>query len=210
MHCLGIFVRLSLALRVSIVNPDDKISFKQNRYIYTQTYGYSSFFFFLRQFGNSMISYNSFRHPSSYFILLLFFLFIHLSPLSYLEPPLFQPDYLYPANSPSLQCPPPLRYREGAIAPHHFLVSRVTPAYVLLSEDFKFGASRSQREHTVFALLGLGYLTQYDHLPADPMISSPTPLQLSSTHVRVADTHHIFISIAWLKDIQVVSISQLL
>lgn len=42
-----------------------------------------------------------------------------------------------------------------------FLVSKVTPGYVLTSKDLELGAS-DKRELMKFVFLGLGYFSQYD------------------------------------------------
>jgi hypothetical protein len=97
----------------------------------------------------------SYCSHTSYF--LSFWIYLSLSWLETLFPPFSQSDHLF-LNilfaACSLLC-------LGNSPRFHFLVSAVTPSCVLTSEDLELGAL-DEREHVMFAFLGLCYLTQYD------------------------------------------------
>lgn len=100
---------------------------------------------------NNMIPYNFFQNPFSYFtILSLYSVFIFLLTLS--RAPIFfsfpQSGYLYPVfhsllfpNIPTLTA-----------APTNFLVSAVTPEYILICEDLELGVS-DERLYAMLVLL---------------------------------------------------------
>jgi len=107
---------------------------------------------------NDKISLDFFRYPYRNFSLLSFFCI-------YLALPQLEPCFSYFLHQ--ISCVSPLSVTPDsstpATVPFTFLVSIVTPGYLLTSKNWELKAS-DEEQHKMFFFLGLDYLIQYDLL----------------------------------------------
>lgn len=98
---------------------------------------------------SDMILYNSLRYPYCYIIHFHPFFFLILSSsLSLIKDPL-----CFSAFHLQFSC-------SNLWSPFTFLISVITPGYILISDDL---GMTDERKHAKFVFWGLAYLTQYHH-----------------------------------------------